>query len=418
MATGTTPPESASTAAIEALHGSAQELLPLMVDLRRRLHRHPELGLDLPYTQSQVLEELDGLDLDIYVGKGLSSVIADLDTGRPGPTILLRGDMDALPMPEDSGVDFASEIDGRMHACGHDAHTSMLVGAVHLLVAMADELAGGRVRFMFQPGEEGSGGAAIMIEQDAIADVDGAFALHVAPNVPSDLFAWRQGSAMASADEFEITITGRGGHASTPHWAGDPIPATAEVVTALQSMITRTVDVFDPAVVTVTVMDAGTVNNVIPETARLAGTIRAVSETTRHKVWDNIRRTVEGVVAAHGCTAEVTIIEGYPVTVNDPTFARWAASVADVTFGPGHTYEMPAPIMGAEDFSYVLQRVPGAMFFLGACPPENPNPFEAPSNHSNLMVLHEGAMVTGAAMHAAVATNFLASGGDLSVLSI
>lgn len=398
----------------EALLAAADEVLPMMVDLRRRLHRHPELGLDLPYTQAQVLEELDGLELEIYVGKGLSSVIADLDTGRPGPTILLRGDMDALPMPEDSGVEFSSEIEGRMHACGHDAHTSMLVGAAHVLASIREDLPGGRVRFMFQPGEEGSGGAAIMIEQDAVADVDGAFAIHVAPNVPSGIFGWKQGSAMASADEFEVTVTGRGGHASTPHWAGDPIPATAEIVTALQSMVTRTVDVFDPAVVTVAVLEAGTVNNVIPESARIAGTIRAVSEATRHKVWENLRRTVEGVAVAHGCSAEVTVIEGYPVTVNDPGFARWAASVADATFGLGHTFEMPAPVMGAEDFSYVLQKVPGAMFFLGACPPENPNPFDAPSCHSNVMVLHEEAMAIGTAMHVAVATRFLASGGDLN----
>lgn len=399
----------------DALLGSTRDVLPLMVDLRRRLHRHPELGLDLPYTQSQVLEELDGLDLHIYVGKGLSSVIADLDTGRPGPTILLRGDMDALPMPEDSGVEFASEIEGRMHACGHDAHTSMLVGAAHVLASIREDLPGGRIRFMFQPGEEGSGGAAIMIEQDAVIDVDGAFALHVAPNVPTGILAWKQGSALASADEFEVTITGRGGHASTPHWAADPIPATAAIVTALQTMVTRGVDVFDPAVVSVTVLDAGTVNNVIPESARIAGTIRAVSERTRHKVWDDIRHTIDGVAAAHGCSAEVTIDEGYPVTINDPGFARWAAAVADLTFGPGHTFEMSAPIMGAEDFSYVLQKVPGAMFFLGACPPENPNPFEAPSSHSNLMVLHEDAMATGAAMHVAVATHFLAAGGDLTV---
>lgn len=392
---------------------AAEEVLPTMIDLRRRLHRQPELGLDLPYTQAQVLAEIADLGLTVNVGKGLSSVIADLDTGRPGPTILLRGDMDALPMPEDTGLEYASEIENRMHACGHDAHTAMLVGAATILAGMRDSLSG-RVRFMFQPGEEGSGGAQIMIEQDLLDGVEAAFALHVAPNVPDGILGWKPGSAMASADEFEIVLTGRGGHASTPHWAGDPTPAAAELVLALQSMVTRTVDAFDPAIVSVTMLQGGTTHNVIPENVMLGGTIRAVSERTRHLVWDNLRRVADGVAAAHGCSVEVTIHEGYPVTVNDPAFARWAAAVADATFGLGHTYEMTSPIMGAEDFSYVLQKVPGAMLFLGVCPPENPDPFGAPSCHSNRMVLHEASMATGAALHAAVATRYLAAGGDLN----
>lgn len=397
----------------DAVLDAAQDVLPTMVDLRRKLHRQPELGLDLPFTQSQVLETIDDLGLTVNVGKGLSSVIADLDTGRPGPTILLRGDMDALPMPEDTGLEFSSEVDNRMHACGHDAHTAMLAGAATILAGMRDSLSG-TVRFMFQPGEEGSGGAKIMIEQDLLDGVDAAFALHVAPNAPDGIFGWKPGPALASADEFDIVVKGRGGHASTPHWAGDPTPVAAEVVLALQTMVTRTVDAFDPAIVTVTMLQGGTVHNVIPEHVNLGGTIRAVSERTRHLVWDNIRRVAEGVAAAHGCSAEVTIHEGYPVTINDPAFAAWAASVADETFGFGHTYEMGSPIMGAEDFSYVLQKVPGAILFLGVCPPDNPNPFDAPSCHSNRMVLHEGSMATGAAMHAAVAIKYLSSGGDLS----
>lgn len=385
-----------------------------MVDLRRKLHRQPELGLDLPYTQAQVLEMIDDLGLEVQVGKGLSSVVADLDTGRPGPTILLRGDMDALPMPEDTGLEYASEVENRMHACGHDAHTAMLAGAARVLASMRDTLAGGRVRFMFQPGEEGAGGAKIMIEQDLLEGVDGAFALHIAPNVPEGILGWKTGATLASADEFEIRVTGRGGHASTPHWAGDPTPAAAEIVLALQAMVTRTVDVFDPTVVSVTMIHGGTVNNVIPEHVDLGGTIRAVSERTRQAVWANIERTAKGVAAAHDCQVEVTVHEGYPVTVSDARFARWAASVADTAFGLGHTYEMATPLMGAEDFSYVLQKVPGAMFFLGVCPPENPNPFDAPSCHSNRMVIHEPTMATGAAMHAAIATRFLESGGDLT----
>jgi hippurate hydrolase len=393
----------------------ARALLPGVVELRRALHRHPELGLDLPRTQAAVLDALDGLGLDVRVGDGLSSVTADLVGGRPGPTVLLRGDMDALPMPEDTGLDFASEVADAMHACGHDAHTAMLVGAARLLADRRDELPG-TVRFMFQPGEEGSGGAAIMIDQGALDGVSGAFAIHVAPNVPAGFVAWKPGAALASADELEIVVTGRGGHASTPHWATDPVPVACELVLALQSVVTRTVDVFDPAVLTVGQLTAGTTHNVIPEHARLYGTLRAVSERTRADMWDRIRACAEGVAAAHGCTASVDIVQGYPVTVNDAAFARFAASVAAEQLGADKVHQMPSPVMGAEDFSYVLQKVPGAMVFLGVCPPEHPNPFAAPACHSNRMVLHEDVMADGIALHAAVATAFLEGGGDLTPL--
>lgn len=395
------------------LLGSARDLLPEVVDLRRTLHRHPELGLDLPRTQAAVLDALDGLGLELTVGERLSSVVADLDGGRPGPTILLRGDMDALPMPEDTGLDFASTVDNTMHACGHDAHTAMLVGAARLLADRREQLAG-RVRFMFQPGEEGSGGAAIMIDDGVLDGVDGAFAIHVAPNVPAGIVAWKPGAAMASADEIEIVVTGRGGHASTPQWAADPVPATCELVLALQSMITRTVDVFDPAVLTVAQVTAGTTHNVIPETARLYGTLRAVSERTRHAVWERIRTVADGVAAAHGCTAQVDIVKGYPVTTNDTTFAAFAAGVVDERLGSGRSYQMPSPVMGAEDFSYVLQKVPGAMVFLGVCPPDHADPFSAPACHSNRMILHEDVMADGIALHAAIATTFLERGGDIT----
>jgi hippurate hydrolase len=395
------------------LRGDASALLPGVVDLRRELHLHPELGLDLPRTQAAVLDALDGLGLEVSVGERLSSVVADLQGGRPGPTILLRGDMDALPMTEDTDLDFASRTGDTMHACGHDAHTAMLVGAARLLAARRDELPG-RVRFMFQPGEEGSGGAELMIDDGVVDGVDGAFAIHVAPNLPAGLVVWKPGAAMASADELEIVITGRGGHASTPHWAVDPIPVACELVVALQSMITRTVDVFDPAVLTIAQVTAGTTNNVIPETATLVGTLRAVSERTRRSVQERISTVADGIAAAHGCSASVEIIPGYPVTVNDDDFAAFAAQVAATQFGADQVKQMPSPVMGAEDFSYVLQRVPGAMVFLGVCPPEHPNPFAAPACHSNRMVLHEGSMADGIALHAAIATTFLAAGGDIT----
>ncbi len=396
----------------DELMAPARDLLPDVVELRRNLHLHPELGLELPRTQEAVLAALEGVGLEVRTGDRLSSVVADLEGGLPGPTVLLRGDMDALPMPEDTGLPYASTVDGTMHACGHDAHTAMLVGAARLLAARRSELPG-RVRFMFQPGEEGDGGAVHMIDEGVLDGVDGAFALHVAPNLWSGMVAYRPGPAMASADVIELSITGRGGHASTPHWACDPVPAAAETVLALQSMVTRTVDAFDPAVLTITQLSSGTTNNVIPESAHLTGTLRAVSERTRHAVWERIGTVAEGVAAAHGCTASLTIHEGYPVTVNDGRFARFAAGVARTVVGDGKVVEMPAPVMGAEDFSYVLQRVPGAMVFLGVCPPEHTDPFSAPACHSNRMVLHEDAMAAGIALHAAVATTYLERGGRL-----
>ncbi len=392
--------------ALSDLLAPATDLLPGVVDLRRRLHLHPEIGLDLPRTQAAVVEQLTDLGLEVRTGDRLTSVVADVEGGRPGPTVLLRGDMDALPMPEDTGLEFASQVDGTMHACGHDAHTAMLVGAARLLVAAKDRLPG-RVRLMFQPGEEAPGGAPLMIREGVLDGVDAAFALHVAPNLWSGMVAWKGGPVMASADVFVLHVHGRGGHASTPHWAVDPVPVACETVLALQQMVTRTVNVFDPAVVTVAQLDAGSTDNVIPESARLVGTVRAVSESTRHEVWDRIRQVADGIAAAHGCTATVEIVEGYPVTHNDPGFASFASGVAQELLGAGRVVEMPAPVMGAEDFSYVLQQVPGAMLYLGVCPPEHENPFVAPACHSNRMVLHEDAMATGVALHAAVATAYL-----------
>lgn len=390
----------------------ALELLDDVVELRRTLHRHPELGLDTPRTQQQVVAALEGLGLQVRTGSELTSVVADLEGGRPGPTVLLRADMDALPMTEETGLPYSSQDPGAMHACGHDAHTAMLVGAARLLADRRGDLAG-NVRFMFQPGEEGSGGAAVMITEGALDGVDAAFALHVAPNLWSGYVAHRTGPALASADVVRVTVAGRGGHASTPHWATDPVPVACEVVLSLQHMVTRTVDAFDPAVLTISMLRAGTADNVIPDHVELTGTLRAVSERTRREVWERIETVATGVAAAHGCTAQVEIVRGYPVTVNDRAFTPFAVDVARGVVGADKVVEMPAPVMGAEDFSYVLERVPGAMLFLGVCPPEHENPFAAPACHSNRMVLHERAMAAGVALHVAVATTFLERGGDL-----
>lgn len=391
---------------------SVDDVVDDVVALRRRIHEHPELGLDLPRTQEAVLESLEGLGLTVTTGSSCSSVVADLD-GGDGPTVLLRADMDALPLEEHSGEPFSSREPGRMHACGHDAHTAMLVGAAQVLASRRGRL-GGRVRFLFQPGEEGHAGATHAVADGVLDGVGAAFALHVGPNLASGWVAWRPGPILASSDEFEIDVLGRGGHASTPHWAVDPVPVACEVVLALQTMVTRTIPAFDPAVVGVSRIRAGTTHNVIPERASLLGTVRTVSESTRRTVFEQLSRVAEGVSAAHGCAAEVRRLDGgYPVTVNDHRAAAFQASVARSVVGERSVVELPSPLMGAEDFSYILQGVPGAMCFLGVCPPDLRDPSSAPACHSDRMRLDEGALAAGVALHVATATEYLARGGAL-----
>jgi hippurate hydrolase len=386
------------------LLAEAQSLLPAAIRLRRDIHAHPELGLELPRTQGAVLSAIEGLGLSVTSGRALSSVVAVLDSGRPGPTVLLRGDMDALPMPEDTGLDFASTNAGATHACGHDSHVAMLVGAASLLRAHVDQLKG-RVVFMFQPGEEGEHGARFMIDEgvlDIAGRVDLAFAIHQSPNIPSGMIATKGGTLLASADEIFIDVVGRGGHASMPYLTLDPIPVACEIVLAIQSMITRKVDVFDPAVVTIAHVSAGTTSNVIPEVASIHGTVRAISAQTRQLVHDELARLVGGIAAAHAMTAELRIELGFPVTVNDAATADWTRAVSSRLLGEDKVVEMASPVMGAEDFSYVLENVPGTMVFLGTCPDGTPFTSAAP-NHSNRMILDESAMATGIALHAAIA---------------
>ena len=376
--------------------------LPDAVALRRAIHAEPELGLDLPKTTAKVKAALAGLPLEIREGSSTSGIMALLRGPANGRTVLLRGDMDALPLVEDTGLAFTSLTQGAMHACGHDTHVAMLVGAARALCANRDRLPGSVV-FMFQPGEEGWHGARFMIEDGLLDPLpDAAFALHISPNMPGGVFAGRTGPLLASSDKLRIKVVGAGGHASMPHDALDPIPVLCEIVTALQTMVTRTIPVSDPAVITVARIESGTTDNVIPEDGRLWGTLRTLSERTRATAQAGIRRVAENIAAAHGAQATVTIENGFPVTVNDGRIVDLAETVAKGLYGERAWMTMPHPMMGAEDFSYILQKAAGAMVFLGAAP-EGGDYRTCCALHSNRMVLDESVMARGIAMHCAMA---------------
>ena len=386
---------------------AGQALLPATVELRRAIHADPEIGLDCPKTTAKIRAALEGLPLEFREGPSTTGLMAILRGSANGRTVLLRGDMDALPLHEDTGLEFGSQTEGAMHACGHDTHVAMLVGAAKALCAERDRLSG-TVMFMFQPGEEGYHGARFMIDDNLLSDPkpDAAFALHVSPNVPSGVFAGRTGPLLASADVLMIKVRGAGGHAAMPQDALDPIPVACEIVMALQAFITRRISAFDPAVLTIAKIEAGTTNNIIPESALMVGTLRTMSEHTRAKAHEGIRRVVEHVAAAHGCVGELEIIPGFPVTVCDGRVVGLAERTAVELFGAEAWRTMPTPMMGAEDFAYVLQQTPGAMAFLGATP-EGGDWRTCCALHSNRMVLDESVMARGVAMHCAMAQAFL-----------
>jgi amidohydrolase len=403
---------SLDAAQITGLLTQARGVQPRTVALRRAVHRHPELGLELPRTRDAVVTALADLPLQVHLGRAVSSVVAVLEGDRPGPTILLRGDMDALPLAEDTGLAFASQVSGAMHACGHDTHVAMLASAARVLATRRDELAG-RVLFMFQPGEEGFHGARHMINEGLLDRTgpagrpDAAYALHISATVPSGEVHVRPGPLMAASDTIRVTVSGRGGHASAPHDALDPLPAAAAMVGALQTAVTRRVDTHHPVVLTITRIVAGTTTNIIPETAFMEGTVRTLSEASRATVHDEIRRVCRYTAMAHGCVAEVEIEPGYPVTVNDEEAADRLGRLADAVVGRERVVTMQTPIMGAEDFSYVLAEVPGALAFLGGCPP-GVDPGAAAPNHSNRVVFDEAAMAAGVAVYAGLALAALA----------
>ncbi|HEY5178269.1 MAG TPA: M20 family metallopeptidase [Dermatophilaceae bacterium] len=392
-----------------ALRDDAREMVPELAELRHRLHRRPELGLHLPETQETVLAALDGLGLEISLGTALSSVTAVLRGSTPGPAVLLRADMDALPVAEATGEDFASTVDGAMHACGHDLHTAMLVGAARLLAAHRDSLVGDVV-FMFQPGEEGWDGAGHMLAEgvlDAAGQrVSSAYGMHVmSSGIPLGVFTTRPGTLMAASDGLHVTVRGSGGHGSAPHLARDPIAIAAQMVGDLQTLVTRRFDVFDPVVITVGSFHAGTKRNVIPDEATFEATIRTFSERARERIRSEAVHLCERVAAAYGLEVDAVAVTEYPVTVNDAAHAQFVANTVADVFGDEHYEPMQFPLAGAEDFSRVLAAVPGCYLMLGAS--SAPDYLTAENNHSSRARFDDGVLRLGAQMHAELAVRAL-----------
>ncbi|MFJ1588081.1 M20 family metallopeptidase [Streptomyces sp. NPDC088197] len=380
-----------------------------LVALRRALHAHPEVGLDLPRTQAAVLTALDGLGLEITTGDGLTSVTAVLRGGRPGPVVLLRSDMDALPVLEATGLPFAA-ANGAMHACGHDLHMAGLVGAARLLAARRAQLPG-TVVFMFQPGEEGYAGGRLMIEE-GVLDAAGerpvaAYAVHVDCVTPKGRAVTRPGPMMSSVSALHIRVTGTGGHAAYPHHGFDPVPVAAEIILATQSFVARRIPVADPAVVSVTrVSSDSAAGNVLAASVSLEANIRALSPATLALVRDELPALAVALGEAHGCAVDTEYVESYPVTVNDPAETERVLAVLDERYGD-RVVRLPFPGMASEDFAYVLEKVPGTLVFLGVRPEDG----TSGPMHSDRAVFDDSRLDEHAALLAELAWRRLAGRG-------
>jgi amidohydrolase len=376
-----------------------QRLADEVVSIRRDLHMHPELGFREHRTAGIVAERLRALGYDVYEGIGTTGVVGVIKGARPGRTIMLRADMDALPILEERDHAYRSQADGVMHACGHDGHVAILLGAAALIADRRDELAG-TVTLVFQPAEEGLGGAKAMIE-DGLIDrfgIERAYGLHLSSKYPTGSLGFREGPMYASSDSIEIEVVGVGGHGSAPHDTVDPILAAASFVTSVQQVVSRNVDPLEPAVVTIGAIHGGTTHNVIPRTCTMLGTVRAFSDDVRKAMPERIERVLRACCDASGARYEFDYLWRYPVTANDPAQTQYARALAAATIGDERTIDA-AQLMGAEDFSFYAQRVPACFYTLGC----SSSPDTSHPHHSSLFDIDEAALPNGVAMMAALA---------------
>jgi hippurate hydrolase len=370
-----------------------------IIALRRDIHREPELGFDTEKTAEKVLAALEGLPLDVETGVAENGIVATLEGEGDGPTVALRADMDALPILEDTDLPFASETEGKMHACGHDGHTSMLVGAAHALSGRRDQL-GGNVKFIFQPAEEGGGGGKVMVDEGVADGVSSIFALHLWPGLPFGKIATKAGPIMAAADAFEMEVKAAGSHGAMPHLGSDAISIAAQIVTALQTIVSREVDPVEPAVLTVGEIGAGTAFNVIPDKAHLGGTVRTLNADVREEMPRRMEELARGIAKGMRGDVDLDYTFSYPVTVNHEAVANLALDVAEDVFGGESVLELSSPSMGAEDFSYFLESLPGAFIWLGIG--EDASGLHTPKFAFDEMILPRGSALLSALAIAAI----------------
>lgn len=384
-------------------------MLPELQSLRRKLHQIPEFGLELPNTLKVILDEISSLG-EITLGKSITSAVLHIKGDLPGPTVLLRADMDALAVIEDTGVPYAS-TNGFMHACGHDLHMAMGVGAAKILASRKSELKG-EVIIFFQPGEEGHHGADVMIEEQALM-VSGskpirAYGLHVFSSYPLGMMGSRRGPLMASAGDLLVTVTGSGGHGSMPWLSKDPISVLNEIMSSLQTMVTKRFSAFDPVIVNIGWVRAGdtATTNVIPETASFGATVRVFSEENSIKLKQYTQELVDSIATGFGLSATVEFTRATKVLMNDPEAISSVEKVTSELFGASRYINLPTPIAGGEDFASIVSEIPGAFVFMGACPPGTDHTTAA-TNHSNKAVFDDSVLGDGAALLASLAVDAL-----------
>jgi len=378
----------------------AKAMLPELQALRRQLHQIPEFGLELPKTLELILKQINELG-EITTSKEISSAVLHIKGDQPGPTVLLRADMDALAVIEDTNLDYAS-TNGFMHACGHDLHMAMGVGAAKILASRKSEIKGDVIIF-FQPGEEGHHGADVMIDQGDLM-VSGskpirAYGLHVFSSYPLGMMGSKAGPLMASAGDLFVTVTGSGGHGSMPWLSKDPISVLTEIMSALQTMVTKRFNAFDPVIVNIGWLKAGdtATTNVIPESASFGATVRVFSEENATKLKKYTTELAESVAKAFGLSATVEFTRATKVLVNDASAIQAVEKVTTKLFGAGRYVNLPAPIAGGEDFASIVHEIPGAFVFMGAAPP-GVDPSTAATNHSNKAVFDDSVLADGAAL--------------------
>ncbi len=375
------------------------EVLSEVAATRRDLHVHPELGFEEHRTAGIVAERLRGLGYDVHTGIGRTGVVGVLAGERPGRTIMLRADMDALPIDEENDVPYRSRTQQVMHACGHDGHVAMLLGAARVVMARRAEVAG-TVCFLFQPAEEGKGGARVMVEDGVLErfGIERAYGLHLASTDPVGRVGFHEGPFYASSDSVEITVEGKGGHGSAPHTSVDPVYVASQFVVAVQQVVSRNVDPIEPAVVTIGAINGGTTHNVIPSRVRLLGTVRAFDPGVRAKMAERIERVLRGVCESSGATYAFEYLWRYPVTSNDIEQTRYARALAERVVGADRVADVPRH-MGGEDFSFYAERVPACFFSVGS----NGGPASAFPHHHARFDIDESALETGVRMMAALA---------------